>query len=998
MQIKYAIFSCLSALCLCAFQSEAKTVDILGITTDGHNGQIKARLDLEGKTLAGVTTYSYNMTDGFTTIQTAYSIYDDNGDTYMSAPVAYYPDEDGYTYRIQLKFADNTQYLSEVVNQDLTEAFMWLGDYDYAAGKSGWDDAHPPVVDKEIDSSLQLTLDGRIYYKAVCNHAPGYLLYKFDNTPFTRFMTRCGVQDTQSYGDIQFVFSKGADETSLQTVEKFTMYSKTNPDRNGADCVKDIDIDMAGVGALRIDMNQYDYDNWGDHGHLALARLYLPAPAATAKKSQTVTFSTPGGTLGAETALSASSSSGGKVFYNIISGNDYATLEGNMLKPTWGAKGIVVVEAIQFGNDSYYPATSYQSFTVDTSPRMELLGMYRPSITGNDSNCYAYLLVDTKGKTLDRLMMTTYDNPKTLTKKDERSLLDMYSAAKGAQVIEIPLPGYTEEVLRISYGYSGDNATVTLPYWHETGSYDYVSDFPTSSYSVVVGWGSFQGPNAPYNNMNGGVLEIGNGTTSIQKYAKGFGIHATGYVNVAATQLSPYYRIITDMGAQKDGTSNRANQKLTFQLQSGNTVLADTVDVFKPGIQYWDFPINNQQPLRLIGNCGSDGNGNDYVCIGAPRLYYTLPTKTPQQISWDQQRRIISNNDLTINLDASSESGFPIFYHIVAGGEYASIRDGKLIIHSFPKGGAEIVVDAFQPGNDAWGTTNVASCSFGLVRGLEVGKDEYVEIKNSDTLDELIIHADKSSAGQVSVASGIVDVRKLVLKYTFVPGELVHIAFPADLDIDKISDLKTLGYSFNAYGAPAYFIKEYDTDERFAQPDGDPWKMLEYPSVKANRGYLMGLDSSLGDEPVEVTFNIDNSAVDLGYLMKTMGLTIDLSGMQPNSKQTITVSSANPDIVSNNLTIDVTFNPADITKLPINYGQALENMRYVFVGDNKAMRLTLPDQTPAKVVFFGKDGKTVVKAVRYVAPNVIDLTDMKSGKYNMVVSYGNAIKTYPVEL
>lgn len=1001
MHFKNLIYAILASCIISSFSVAAKTVDILGITTDGHNGQIKARLDLNGKSLSDVRTYSYNMTDGFTITNTAYSIVEDDGTQYLSADVAYYPDEDGYTYRIELIFADGDHYISEVVDRNLTTAFMWLGDYQYAQGVSGWDSAHPPVVDKEIDSSLQLTLDGTVYYKAVCNHAPGYLVYKFDED-FTKFVTRYGVQDTQADGDIEFIFYKGSNpditgESGLETVARQIMYSKTNPERKGEPCVRDLEFDMTGVKVLRFQMNQID-NNWGDHGHLALARLYLPDSTPDPKQSQTVTFKTEGGNLNGEIVLDASASSNGKVYYNIISGREYAEINDNKIRPLWGGKGIVVVEATQFGDDRYYPATSYISFNVDQRPRVEMLDIYHPSIKQDDNGAFAYLLIDAKGKDIDKLNVEIFNNPKKLESLGVINLLDKYDNSKDAQVIEIPVAEFQDKVLQVVYSYSDSDSEITLPYWHKEGAYDYLSDFDRSKYTVGMGYGSFPGPNLPFEKMNNGVLEIGNYTTSLQVYKKGFGIHASGYVNVAPEYLSPYDRIITDIGAQKNGNANYGSQKLTFQLYNGNTLLADTVDVLKPGIQFWDFPINNMQPLRIVGNEGSDRNSNDYVCIGAPRLYYTRPVKTPQTINWDNERRIINNKATEVELVATSESGFPIFYHIVSGKEYAVIWDGKLIINELPVGGLDIIVDAFQPGNDVWGASNIATCVFGLVRGREVHRDEYLELNGSDTLDELVIYADKLSSGQVGVKNGIVDVKKIILKYTFNPDEWVHIAFPSDLDIDKVSNLKTLGYSFNAFGAPAYFIKEYNGNGTDPDSGEEIWQMLDSPIVKANTGYIMSIDGSISEQPVEVTFTIDNSNLDLVDIMRSLSLTVDFSGMQPNSKQSVTVASVDPDIKSNNLTIEVSFQPDDTTKLPLNYEKALENMRYVFVSENKAMRLTLPDQSPARVVIFNKDGNKVLKAIRYIAPYVIDLSDLKAGVYNMVVEYGNAVKSFKFEL
>lgn len=972
--------------------SQAKTVDFLGVTTDGQRGRIKAALNTDGKKVRSVTTYSYSMKDGYTVPYTTYDIVTDGDKTYLSADVFYYPDNESYTYRVQLTFDDGSTYTSEVVNEDLTEAFVWLGDVAWAAAESGW---NTPVVDKEVDPSQNLMLDNVRYYKGVSNHANGYILYKFADAPYTRFVTRYGVQDNSAEGDVKFQFytSTDPDKTAQNTMtlqEEKVMYALQNPGRNGAPCAADLDLPMAGVKALRIQLDRYDSDNYGDHGNLVMPRLYLPAPVASPKQSQDIVFKTPTGELTQDgIRLEATSTSGGNVYYSIISGSDMATLDGDVLTPVWGAKGIVIVEATQFGDETYLPTTAYISFTVDMSPLMEILD-FHVSETEAGTFGYAYLLVDTKGRGLDRLTADVFSDPRKLSPVTTIDLLGDFDVSKGAQVIEIPLNDFADQVLRVSYSYAGDDAVGTLPYRHKGGSYDYASD---KTFTSKMGYGTFPGANKTYNGMNNNVLAIGSAANT---YAKGFNIHADGYIEIPAATLAPYDRLAADVGGQYPPRSN--TEKLAFELLNGTNQLAKTDDVVKPTLIQWDYPINNQQKVQIMGHTGSDGNGGDYVCFGAVRLYYTKAVKTPQTISWNSEHKVINNTATTIKLDADAESGFPIFYYMLKGAEYATLNGNVLSINKMPRGGAEIVIEAVQPGNDTWGMAPAATCTFRLVRGLEVQKNEFVELKNNDVFDELVVYADKSSSGQVAVNNALVDVKTLIVKYTFNPGEWVHISFPADLDLDKISNFADLGYGYNAYAMPSYYIKEYDTEGHAANPDADAWRMLERPVVKGNKGYIMSIDNTPDGEPVEVTFTISNSNVDLGSIMRSLGLTLDLTDMTPETTQKITVSSADPDIASNNLTIDVKFSPADRSSLPLNHRYALDNMRFVFVNGHKAIRLTLPDPTPARVVFFDKDGKKVLKAVKYIAPNVIDLSDFKSGTYNMVVAYGPATRTLPIEI
>ena len=642
-------------------------------------------------------------------------------------------------------------------------------------------------------------------------------------------------------------------------------------------------------------------------------------------------------------------------------------------------------------------------------PVMEILGIYTPSVTSPTNSSVVYVLVDTKGRELDKLGVTVYDNPNTLVKKSEESLLGKYTPSKGRQVIGFEISDYKDQVLQLAYSYKDDDKTELLPYWHSKGSFDYISDMPSTSYRLTAGWGSPSAPNRSFNGDNNGVLTIVANPTVI--YAKGFGVHAKGTVELQPSVLTPYSRVAADMGAQV-GYGGNPEQTMSYRIESGNMVLKTTQtidsvtgayvggDLKKSQYVSWDTPINNSAILRFVIDKGTDNrDDNDHVCIGAPRLYYSPAVKSSQTISWDSNRSIICNKDTEVALDAVSSSGYGIVYRIVKGNEFATITpDNKLVINTPPTGGAEVLVDAYQPGDDIWTSSPVVTCTFTLTRGLEITPGESVEISGPDVLDQIVICADKSHSGEVIVKNGIVDVRQIVLKYTFVPGEWNYISFPSDVDINKISDLGAMGFGLNAYNAPAYYIKEFDTEIFATNPDADPWVLLDTPKVKGLKGYIMSIDTPNATDPVEVTFVIDNTKVDLSDMTRSLGLTVDFSGMEVGSEQTLSVASANPNISSNQLRVTVKFEPNNTSSLPINHAKALEAMRYTFVGNHKAIRLTLPDQTPARVVFFDEKGKKMVKAVRYVSPYVIDLQDLKPGKYNMVVTYGQATRTCEIEL
>lgn len=341
-------------------------------------------------------------------------------------------------------------------------------------------------------------------------------------------------------------------------------------------------------------------------------------------------------------------------------------------------------------------------------------------------------------------------------------------------------------------------------------------------------------------------------------------------------------------------------------------------------------------------------------------------------------------------MKATASSGLEPVYRILKGQEFATIEDGNVLnLHTIPEH-AEIVVEAFQPGNREWEPTTTTTCTFRFSKGFVVQKDARVELEGGQVLEELIVYGDAGQMGQVVVKNGIVQVKKLVLKYTFVPKAWNFITFPSDLDIDKISDLNAKGYYLNnkTSGRGAYYIRSYDTQVRAETPSGSVWKNLETPEVKGLKGYIMGINNALGMDPVEVTFTMDNVSLDFESSIRPLNLTLDLSQVEPGTRQDVYIKPVN--VKGNTLKVSVDFQPEDLSVLPVNHAKALEGMRFTFTPDKRGIRLTLPDQTPAKIAIYNKKGTKLMKAVRYVAPMVLDLSDLKSGTYQMVINYGDA--------
>ena len=290
----------LSALMLVAASGAgfAQSINLLGVFNDGTHGQIKAEIELEDKEIQSVVTYSYRMCDGYNTTASDYELIDGR---YLTADIQFNPGY--YAYRIKVDFTDGSTLLSECIDKDYTEAFMWLGDYPFQTAVSGWS-GHNPQLDISIDNpnnpTVYMTVNDTIFYKGVSNHAQGHVSFLFDR-PFTRFVTRYGIQDDKVAGNLTYAFWNdrtwtGTGWSGGSAAVRQKMYSKTNPARGENPCIRDLDLDMTGKNSLYIEALS-DGNVGGDHAHLLLSRLYTDLPDNSSKSAQTVRFITPGGAL-----------------------------------------------------------------------------------------------------------------------------------------------------------------------------------------------------------------------------------------------------------------------------------------------------------------------------------------------------------------------------------------------------------------------------------------------------------------------------------------------------------------------------------------------------------------------------------------------------------------------------------------------------------------------------------------------------------------------------
>ncbi|MEG1586073.1 MAG: NPCBM/NEW2 domain-containing protein [Bacteroidales bacterium] len=588
----------------------------------------------------------------------------------------------------------------------------------------------------------------------------------------------------------------------------------------------------------------------------------------------------------------------------------------------------------------------------------------------------AYLYLDTKGRVLTSLTAQYYDGVLRLASVETIDLIPLLhdNLFSSPQVIEIPWQ--LNRVFRIFGRYQDNEENMPLtPYYENDRPVVYVSDM--NSYRTGTSYGSI------YIDKAYG----GNGKINItgQEYAKGFGIHCKGWMEVSIP-TGIYDRFKSDAGKQR---GQPYNIECTLAMNGHHIATTGVINNSKKA--EWNYAVaDSVTRIRIDLLEGGDGNGNDHGAIGAPRLYPVLPVRQQQTLEWAETEVIYKSKPFRQPLTAVSASGLPVFYHIVKGSEYAAIESGnQLSVYRLPDNDS-IIIEAFQPGDIDWAPSEIKRCVFHLTKGRVVQRDERIELENGEDLEELIVYADATSAGQVTVKNGLVKIKKMIFKYQFTPRKWNFISFPSDLNIDKISNLNELGYYQNGKisGKGAYFISYYDTQTRAETPAAQVWKNLDTPMVKGLQGYIMGINDAQGLDSREVTFTIDNVSLDFESTLRLLNLTLDMTYTEPNTTQTVYISPAN--VKGNTLKVDVLFSPENPESLPVNFSRALEDARITFTPNREGIRLTLPDPTPAKILIYDRKMRKLQKAIRYVSPMMIDISDLKAGTYQMIVSYGNA--------
>ena len=493
-----------------------------------------------------------------------------------------------------------------------------------------------------------------------------------------------------------------------------------------------------------------------------------------------------------------------------------------------------------------------------------------------------------------------------------------------------------------------------------------------------------------------GVIDGGN-PFSVNRISfwKSFSTHAKGSFTFNFPADNPYSRFFTYYGIHDDKTNG--DILFTFTVNGEVREKQNMYCINNPQrpadgiyLRKFEVPVEGQTSILITGDV-IDNNTQDHMNFPLGRLYLKKDTRKSQQSDWPLSQILSSDKPFQYTLDAHFTSGGNVYYKIISGSEYASIDGNVLNVIQIPENQSDYIeVMAIQPGTADYLPAPLYSSKFYIRNNKVVQKNERYVIQDGDEIDELTVYADPESRGQVVVDNGLAKVKKLILKYPFTPGKWNFITFPANLDIDKASNLNELGYRYNE-GTKAYYIRQYSTRLRAENPTQTAWQKLDVPHVLRNKGYIMGVSRSADnpeDKPVEVTFVLENATLGMDADVDgTMNVELNLIELAPGTEFPVYVM---PDGVKGEpLRVMIRFSPADLLELPMNYARALEEVRVTFNPNHSGIRLTLPTEEPAKVIFFDRKGR-IVKAVKYVSPYLIDLRDLKKGQYELYIEFGNA--------
>jgi hypothetical protein len=596
-----------------------------------------------------------------------------------------------------------------------------------------------------------------------------------------------------------------------------------------------------------------------------------------------------------------------------------------------------------------------------------------------DGNNYGYFSVDPNGRTLTGLVVEMYDSAAYTTSIEEVDLTS--KIVEGQHVYDFPLAEGANVVrMRAQYGIGDEKSTEYSYYYDGLQPYVYAGDI---SYTLTTGYNSTVYVDHA---QDGAILNLGGNV-----YNKGFGFHAAGSAQFDITP-GKYSRFVSDAGKQYGQI-----YCIDLKLYIDGTEVDSYTHIDQSVVAHWDYDLTDtNSSIKVWAGTSNDNNWNDHVSLGGTRFYLPTSTRQPQTLTWGDETEfeVNAHKDMSFILDASASSGLPVMFRIIKGADAVKIIDDGQLVFPAAKEATDVVIEAYQPGDEQWDLAPAVVHTYHVSNTVVVQIGETITLESEETVDDLIDFNDGfNNTGQVQT-TGLAQVGQLDYQYRFRSDVWNFIAFPTDVNLDQISNLNELGFKFGGEGVTVgtpgyYYIKKYNS-EALATGDGsEEWTLLtSEPKMDGKCGYLM-MVSNVGGEPVEVSFTLDNVWLPMTMDLEDFNVSFDFSACDPNTTQTVYVRSKNVD--GNTLKLTVDYEPEEQSTLPVNHARALKEARVTYTPNRAGLRLTLPDASLAKVVIYDAKGKNLIKAVNYHSPQMIDVSDLAPGNYNMYISYGNAV-------
>lgn len=968
------IINKLSALLLLVFLSAlpamAQEIQILDFFTLGATSQsiLKARINLNGKAIKSVQAGTISLDNGaFTVTGNTYTLLDNE---YLNIPFTLSEDlPNRVAYRAIVTFTDNSTVISPSVRGDKAEAYLWLSDLEWLEATSGW---RSPSKDISVGGSV-MSVDNRQYHKGISTHPFS------DNTqavfeysvPFeaSLFSTLIGVQDSEINGDVDVQIFL---DDVLQSRD--TVFSLNNTAIGNKPAIVERFFHLYGSQTkLKLQVSKYDQNNWGDWTNFAMPHFVVPFRRVP-QKEQSIEFTLSSLNPKQEYyVLNGRASSGLPVSYQITEGAELGYVRQDTLFVNHGVKGGITVEANQHGNAQYIVATPVrQSIQVDREVKFEAHGVESHLQKSN-----LFISFDPAAKQVSDLLIYRYNNVKSMQIADSLILIrngQSLVLPKG-QTYKIEVPDYdSTQVYKAKVIYNDGTVAMSSLFDNRGENMVFMSDLP---YEARGGWGHGYRADVSYDNS---VLEILD-----QTYAKGFGIFTTGWAKVR--DLHRFNRFVTDYGYHK-GYSGDAIASLKV-----NDTEVQNSGVFRNNVRLtFDQKLSGADVLEVYLNANGS-NYNEIIDLGAARFYESPKNVREQVITWKPVEEIKVNEPAVFDLTASCSSFNPVYYRIIKGEEYAELIDEgtKLSVLQIPAE-AEIIVEAFQPGDLEYAPATPVQCSFRMTRAIVVQAHETRVLEGGTDIEELIVYGNTFQSGQVSVNSGIVKIRKMIYKFRMMPGKAHILTFPATADLVKISNFREQGYLFNDDSENGWKLQEYDGEDRALNGQRiQNWKDKTSSVVDPFKGYMLIAPERSSGESVEVSFVFENVSLDFNSQLNQMNLTLDFSGRMPGKDYRAYVKPEN--VKGNVLTVSIDYQPP-VEDQPMNYREEVEKARLIAFDQGRQFRIALPvTHIAAKVYVLNKKGTKVLKAYEYYAPAAIDVSDLKKGKYPVVVKFGDEVSS-----